>query len=42
MIWGKNVTNKYYWQNVISANDVVTRYAGAPATYGVTISHKFR
>jgi outer membrane receptor protein involved in Fe transport len=42
MIWGKNVTNKYYWQNVISANDVVTRYAGAPATYGVTMSHKFR
>jgi outer membrane receptor protein involved in Fe transport len=42
MIWGKNVTNKYYWQNVISANDVVTRYAGAPATYGITIGHKFR
>jgi outer membrane receptor protein involved in Fe transport len=42
MVWGKNVTNKYYWQNVVTVNDVVTRYAGQPATYGVTFSHKFQ
>ncbi|WP_374410069.1 TonB-dependent receptor [Novosphingobium colocasiae] len=41
MVWGKNVTNKYYWQNAITSYDVVTRYAGQPATYGVTFSHRF-
>jgi outer membrane receptor protein involved in Fe transport len=41
MVWGKNVTNKYYWQNVVTSYDVVTRYAGQPATYGVTFSHMF-
>jgi outer membrane receptor protein involved in Fe transport len=41
MIWGKNVANKYYWQNVVTVYDVVTRFAGMPATYGVTFSYKF-
>jgi outer membrane receptor protein involved in Fe transport len=41
MVWGKNVTNKYYWQNVVTSYDVVTRYAGQPATYGITFSHMF-
>jgi outer membrane receptor protein involved in Fe transport len=41
MVWGKNVTNKYYWQNVVTAYDVVTRYAGQPATYGVTFRYSF-
>jgi outer membrane receptor protein involved in Fe transport len=41
MVWGKNVTNKYYWQNVTSAFEGVSRYAGQPATYGVTFGHKF-
>jgi outer membrane receptor protein involved in Fe transport len=41
MIWGKNVTNKYYWNNVLIAYEAVARYAGQPAAYGVTFSHKF-
>jgi outer membrane receptor protein involved in Fe transport len=41
MIWGKNVTNKYYWQNVTAAFENITRYAGQPATYGLTFSYKF-
>jgi outer membrane receptor protein involved in Fe transport len=41
MVWGKNITNKYYWQNAITSYDVVTRYAGQPATYGVTFGYKF-
>jgi outer membrane receptor protein involved in Fe transport len=41
MVWGKNVTNKYYWQNAITSYDVVTRYAGQPAMYGVTFGYKF-
>jgi len=39
--WGRNVTNEYSATNVIIANDAIVRYAGQPATYGVTFSHKF-
>ncbi|WP_016747205.1 TonB-dependent receptor [Rhizorhabdus wittichii] len=41
MIWGKNVFDTYYWQNVISAFDTVYRLAGRPASYGVTVGYKF-
>lgn len=41
-IWGKNVTNSYYWDNVAFFFDAVDRYPGRPATYGVTFSTKFR
>jgi outer membrane receptor protein involved in Fe transport len=40
-VWGRNVTNEYSATNVLIANDVIARYAGQPATYGVTFSHKF-
>jgi len=42
MLWGKNLTNKYYWTNVISSADSAARFAGRPATYGVTFGYKFR
>jgi iron complex outermembrane recepter protein len=41
-VWGKNVTDKYYWNNVVTAFEVIDRYAGQPATYGVTLNYKFR
>lgn len=41
-IWGKNIGNKYYWTNVVSGYDTVSRFSGRPATYGVTLSYKFR
>jgi iron complex outermembrane receptor protein len=41
MLWGKNVANRYYWQNVIYAYDTGFRFAGRPATYGITVSYKF-
>lgn len=41
MVWGKNVTNEYYWQNVIYAFDTGYRLAARPATYGVTVSWKY-
>jgi iron complex outermembrane recepter protein len=41
MLWGKNVFNKYYWQNSIFAFDTAYRLAGRPATYGVTLSYTF-
>ncbi len=43
MAWGKNVLDKYYWTNVITPSDVAAaRFAGMPATYGVTLGVKFR
>ena len=36
MVWAKNIFNKYYWTNVLSASDSAARLAGMPATYGVT------
>jgi outer membrane receptor protein involved in Fe transport len=42
MLWGKNVTNEFYVTNVTSAVvDGVARYAGFPATYGVTFSARY-
>jgi len=40
-IWGKNVTNKFYWDNVSHPYDTIVRYAGMPVTYGVTFSARF-
>ena len=40
--WGKNIFNKYYWTNVVTASDFSARYAGPPATYGVTMGFKLR
>ena len=41
-LWGKNVFNKYYWNSVNASNDAIVRYAGMPATYGITASYKLR
>jgi iron complex outermembrane recepter protein len=41
-LWGKNVGNTYYWNNVNSSFDVIVRYAGMPATYGITASYKVK
>lgn len=41
MVWGKNVFNTYYWNNVVAQSDVIVRYAGRPATYGVTVGFKY-
>ena len=41
-VWGKNIFNKYYWTNVVTASDFSSRYAGPPATYGVTFGFKLR
>ena len=41
MAWGKNVFNEYVYDNVFAQSDVVVRYAGQPATYGVTVSYKY-
>jgi len=40
-LYGRNVTDKYYWTNVQHVTDTVTRYAGMPATFGIFTSYKF-
>jgi outer membrane receptor protein involved in Fe transport len=39
-IWGKNITNTYYWNNTVAAVDSITRYAAMPATYGIAASFR--
>jgi len=38
--WGQNVTNKHYWNQVAHVNDVLLRFTGMPATYGLTVSYR--
>ena len=38
-VWGKNVTNTYYWTSVFYESDTVVRDTGMPSTYGVTVSY---
>ncbi|MBU1374905.1 MAG: TonB-dependent receptor [Alphaproteobacteria bacterium] len=40
-IWGRNVTNAYSWSNVFLNANVISRFVGQPATYGVTVSGRF-
>ena len=40
-IWGRNVTNTWYWYGAYHVNDVLLRYTGMPTTYGVTFSYRF-
>lgn len=41
MLWGKNVSDEYYWTNVVPGSDTIARQAGMPATYGATFSYNF-
>lgn len=36
--WGRNVTDEYYWTNADRIGDTSVRFAGRPATYGVSLS----
>ncbi|WP_257542586.1 TonB-dependent receptor [Sphingobium sp. CFD-1] len=40
-LWGKNVLDKYYWNNVVADFDTVVRYANKPATYGASVAFKY-
>lgn len=37
-VFGKNVTNKYYFDTMYFALDTLTRFAGRPATFGLRVS----
>ncbi len=40
-VWGKNVTNRGYWNNVVHIYDTYGRITGQPVTYGVSLSAKW-
>ncbi|CAN5362961.1 TonB-dependent receptor [soil metagenome] len=37
-VWGRNVTDEYYWTNTLRAIDTYSRVAALPRTYGVSLS----
>ncbi|CAN5409066.1 TonB-dependent receptor [soil metagenome] len=41
LLFAKNVTNKYYIISVTRQIDQIVRFTGEPATYGVTVTHRF-
>ena len=41
-LWGKNITNRFYVNNVIELEDDVIRYTGMPITYGISVGYTFR
>jgi outer membrane receptor protein involved in Fe transport len=41
-VWGKNIANKYYWNNVFAYGNTISRFVGQPATYGVSLSYRLR
>ncbi len=40
-LWGKNVTDEYYWSNVFANGNAIARFVGQPATYGISLSGRF-
>lgn len=40
-VWGRNLTDQYYWTNVNRQVDNARRYVGMPRTYGVELAAKF-
>lgn len=40
-LWGRNVTDEYYWTTATRASDAGTRFASLPATYGIALSYRY-
>jgi iron complex outermembrane recepter protein len=40
-LWIRNLTNRYYWTDVVSNGDTFNRMAGFPRTFGVAVSDTF-
>ncbi|WP_439568913.1 TonB-dependent receptor [Sphingopyxis sp.] len=40
-LYGRNLTNEYYWNSVASAGDGAVRFAGEPRTFGANLSYRF-
>jgi iron complex outermembrane receptor protein len=42
MAWGRNVGDTYYWTAANRNLDTTVRFAGRPATYGLTLTYRYR
>jgi len=40
-LWGQNLTDEYYTQQVTTNANVVVRYGSKPRTYGASLSYRF-
>jgi outer membrane receptor for ferrienterochelin and colicin len=40
-LWGRNVTDRYYWTNADHAGNTTIRFAGMPATFGISASWRY-
>jgi outer membrane receptor protein involved in Fe transport len=38
-LWGRNVTDEYYWTRHSKVNDVIVKLTAMPRTYGITASY---
>ncbi len=41
-LWGRNVLDQFYVNNKVAVVDAYVRYTGMPATFGATISYRFK
>jgi len=40
-IYGRNLTDEYYWNSVASAGDGAVRFTGEPRTFGASFSYRY-
>jgi outer membrane receptor protein involved in Fe transport len=40
-VWGRNVTDKWYWTSATRINDALVRQTGMPRTVGVTLGYTY-
>ena len=40
-LWGRNITNEFYINNVLNPGDDISRRTGMPATYGITAKYRY-
>lgn len=40
-LYGRNLTDEYYWNSVASAGDGAVRFTGEPRTFGASFSMRF-
>ena len=41
-LWGKNVLNRFYVNNIVELEDNVVRFTGMPVTYGISVDYRFK
>jgi len=41
-LWGRNVTDKYYWTIADHIADTTVRFTGMPATFGVSATYRYQ